>query len=572
VKSIQALHINKLNKLKKNLSKQNFKWILVSKSYESRKKCAQYLKNESKIDFAEILHKVSYEKRAEFLSTIEELSLQNNNKLWWLSNLSYNSPLTSNLFWQFCCIYSLKQIINEYEEDIVILSDDENLLNSIKDNFNLDDKETRSWSKIIKSICINNLKTYSHFFTFLFRSILLFVLNAAVRKIKRVNNEYFDKFYYANTIRFTWIEKRSFKTGIFEDVYLPNLEKFQSSSEKILTLTLPLIDINLIGAIYNSKEILPIIKLFDIRILVRCLCNAYRFNICLDHHKSEIDLKILLKSEIYSNRYLLLYPLLHYELVKKFLKKSSSLKTIIYPFENQPFERALIYAKNEINVDIKLIGYQHASIPLNLLNYFISPSLAGIIPTPDTIITNSLYNKKLLEESGWRCELVNGGNLRVSYPKISSTIENSIKVLVVLSYDLSSSLNFLENLILLYDPKYHYLIKPHPDFSEKVIRAYIKDFPYNFEFINTPLSETFSSVRKVIHNGTSSNIECLASGLTVYKFLDDSIDLDPLLNTGITQISLFAGKKFDLSTEIKYQPDIENFLESPNLDVWQKYI
>lgn len=569
---MQLVNINSIKKIKKT-DASKFNWICFSRNFDTKEKCQSILPNEKRIDTAQIFQDVCLKKRNEYLDIIGALGKNNDNELWWMSNISYNSPLTSDLFWKYCCIYSLKRIVKN-NNNLLIISDDEDLLDCIRINFNLSKKQNISDRiNFFLKKRIYKCQIHLYFVFFIFKAISLYIFDIFKRKTKKISIDYNNRFYKAKIIRITWVEKRSFKNGQFKDVYLNDLENYQSTPEKILTLTLPLINKGLLNNIYDSNEILPLIGFLDSKILIKSILKAYRFKVNLvNNHNNEINIDNLIENEVPKNRYLLFHPILFNELFTKFLRKTTLLEKIVFPFENQPYDKAIVIAKNNIHPHIKIIAHQHTSIPVNLLNYFISPLISKIIPTPDIIIATNNYNKQLLSDTGWRCLIENGGNLRVSFPKKVSAPIDSFKVLVVLSYDLNCSLSFLEYLKTFADIRYQYLIKPHPDFPEKVIRKFIPIFPDNFEFTTKNISESFHIVNKAFLNGTSSSIECLSAGLTVYKFIDDNIDLDPLLNTNLVQIPLYSGKKMNLDQTISFQDGILNFLEPPRPEIWGKYI
>lgn len=91
-------------------------------------------------------------------------------------------------------------------------------------------------------------------------------------------------------------------------------------------------------------------------------------------------------------------------------------KCIIYPFENQPWEKLLCLAWRECAPHVRLIGYQHTSVQRMLLPFFFGEGEIDAAPLPDQIVTKGAVNLELLKEGGFpTSKLASRGALRYEY-------------------------------------------------------------------------------------------------------------------------------------------------------------
>lgn len=151
-----------------------------------------------------------------------------------------------------------------------------------------------------------------------------------------------------------------------------------------------------------------------------------------------------------------------YRKLAKHLKKDV---TLFYPFENQHWEKMLCAALNGVN----LIGYQHASLPINEL-YYQTSRFETKQPLPKMILSSGKkwlevlgehYDKKMLQE---------GGALRYAYlferDVAASGEKDSHAIVIALSINVSAAVSLQRNLLELLEKSLLtdkvIKIKPHP--------------------------------------------------------------------------------------------------------------
>jgi len=86
---------------------------------------------------------------------------------------------------------------------------------------------------------------------------------------------------------------------------------------------------------------------------------------------------------------------------------------VVYPFENQPWEKLLCLAVRQEIPTAHLVGYQHAALSPLWLNYFFGQAEVGHAPVPDVVVTSGPMGRRLLIEGGFPAERVwQGGTFR----------------------------------------------------------------------------------------------------------------------------------------------------------------
>jgi hypothetical protein len=215
----------------------------------------------------------------------------------------------------------------------------------------------------------------------------------------------------------TWIEDRSFKgeDNHFHDPYLGNLSDYYSRMGlKVFSIAMPFLPIHLFKKAYSSKEIIPssyFVKLPDIlKLLFKTLFFRWRKDIPIS---SGLDLTPLINYEMLIEKGNFCYVLLHYLIwLKLFKDPEISCLALIYPFENQPWDKMMILAKRQTKNKCKAIGYQHTTIPHLDLKYFLGKNNSDVCAQPDIIVSNGQYWEAVLKNAGFICPIKNGGSLR----------------------------------------------------------------------------------------------------------------------------------------------------------------
>jgi surface carbohydrate biosynthesis protein (TIGR04326 family) len=225
-------------------------------------------------------------------------------------------------------------------------------------------------------------------------------------------------------------------------------------------------------------------------------------------------------------------------------------KCLIYPFENQPWEKLFCLAWREQAPDVTLIGYQHSWVPSLLLPYALGATERETLPLPDRIVTNSPFNHRALITGGFpEAKLVNGGALRHEYlhavtndtPRNASQATPSSgrqprMVLVVFPLHEAYANGLLTDLLEefrapltvegLTEPV-RFLVKLHPSLPLNRFYRHSLALPPWIILSDQPTREGLAQADLLLYAGpTSTWWEAALSGVPVVKYQPDLLDID----------------------------------------------
>ncbi|CAG0969652.1 MAG: hypothetical protein OIN86_14205 [Candidatus Methanoperedens sp.] len=205
-------------------------------------------------------------------------------------------------------------------------------------------------------------------------------------------------------------------------------------------------------------------------------------------------------------------------------------KTILFPYENQTWEKMYPYVKDILKSDTKITGYQHTGVSYKLLNYFPSKIEKHLPIFPDKIATvGIIINNLLLEQANYPSEIVVGGALRFKkhFLKSKSNIEISYpnkkinkKIVYAFSYDLKKYNGILNLLIDIFgNTEINVLLKFHPDYIEcDILKSFKKELPKNFMAYGAfKWDEIFPIVDLVLYDDNSIAFEGMIHGVKTFS-------------------------------------------------------
>ncbi len=240
---------------------------------------------------------------------------------------------------------------------------------------------------------------------------------------------------------------------------------------------------------------------------------------------------------------------LAWEILRSLVKTLPRQEMGLYLWENQLWERALIFAWEKSGHG-KLLGFQHSTLRFLDLRFFEDPRSYGLgeaaPPIPQTLVVNGAGALKLMQEVGYPNpkmtvaeavrylylqKLAPGERLSVINEKISDN--NSL--LVVTGYlpdETAAQLRLLSQAASRcgLNGYERILVKPHPDCPVNAILQ--KEAPdLKVEIVQEPLNSLWPKAKLVfVANSTSAAIEAALLGLPVLvHVVEDSFNFSPLL-------------------------------------------
>ncbi len=550
------------------LSSGEWKWVFMGTDPFLKDSIQKDLSDEYNYSFAEELQKICCEKKQLFLDSLAEYFYYQETPFVHATNAAYKNPLTSDLFLDFCFFSLISKWVIEKKEKMIIFVENPLLIKTCL--LALDDKNCEVRFRKRYFFMSKTTSLFSSYFRLIHKFLLSLILWVYNRVFCNHHYTQMDiKLRQAQMLLFTWVEDRSFQKDEFVDPYIGKLKEYYNEMGlNSLFLTLPLLPFNLLKKSYQSREVFPSINLLSFRDFFSVFTStlSFKWKKIQGTHSFSI-FEPLFASEKKWDRQDMFLALLHYKAcIRLFSLQDLHFKHVIYPFENQPWDKMMILAIKRSEKKCTTIGYQHTTIPSLMLNYFLGKNDTETQPQPDIIVSNGKHWRQVLETSGFSSQIRNGGSLR--YVSVEDCVFHNEKftlfsevrkknILVLLSYSILYSIDLMFFLLRNNDKDKNFLIKPHPNFPESTIRKSFPELPGNFTFIQSTMSECTSMVSFAIHTGTTAAVECMMAGIKVIKYLPERVDLDPLLELGLKQSMVTSARGLVLDETIR-----ENIIDS----------
>lgn len=209
-------------------------------------------------------------------------------------------------------------------------------------------------------------------------------------------------------------------------------------------------------------------------------------------------------------------------------------ESLHYPFENRAWERMLILAFRESVPGAPVVGYQHASLTPNHLNFVLGAGEAELLPLPDRIATMGEVTRETMLKRGrfpsglleTSCALRQAA---ASAPRTGPGA--SRRVLVTLATGVAqyaAALRLLDEAFSGGGPEIR--LRPHPEFP--LAAGLALSGPVRFAFSDDagrPLEEALAWADVVVYVSSTLGFEAARLGIPVVRLtLDDFLSTDPL--------------------------------------------
>ncbi|MBI4353714.1 MAG: hypothetical protein HY595_00610 [Candidatus Omnitrophica bacterium] len=286
----------------------------------------------------------------------------------------------------------------------------------------------------------------------------------------------------------------------------------------------------------------------------------------------------------------------------------ASVRCVIYPFEDQPWEKLLCLAWRERAPHVKLVGYQHSWVPPLLLPYTLGRGAEEITPLPDQIVASSVFNLEQLKIGGYPlARLVNGGALRHEYlhTKLEELIQQRVArygrnrataprtVLVTFPISRPHASRLLADLSeafrqpLMSESKaggsVRFLLKFHPALPLTHLVPYGFALPSWMKMTELSMPRLLPDVDLLLYVGpTSSWWEAFLCGVPVLKYRADLVDIDagqepeampvPVCNGASLRASVEATLKAGTPVRPVAAALVERMYGSVDEEVWTSLI
>ena len=540
---IIVLHARDVKRALTKVANRPFAWLYLGQDISQREDISQVLGKGKRHLIGDLLQKVAHHEKQPFLDFIAELGLQQKNKPhWWASSIAYKSPLASDFFLLWCYVAMFEKVCLEEkwdgEKPLLVFVEDRWLYRHLWKRCKENGSSLSFLSR--KSILPELFKLIAWGIAvrgyFLLRTVWQRWQAKGAGSKKKVLNLASGE---DNIYIYSWVRDRFFKeNGEFESPYFGRLPRFMNDNGRnVVYITQSFLTPTLKRRCLNQGDFKFIFldDYINLWSIVRSSLSIFSIS-----SFAGSPLKNLLLREIAREFPSFPVNILQYVAFRRCLKEIKQERTtIIYPFENQPWDKMLCMVAEESDKDIKLIGYQHSMVSLLLLNYFLGAGESSIMPLPDCIVTSGEYTLNLLKNAGYgETELVNGGTLRYEYlykteKRLIKKDETSEVVLVAMAY----SRNLTEELLIslfnafidLTKEEIRFVVKFHPEVPLESLKIKLPFWPAHFQKTYKPISEVLKEVDLVIYSSSTVGLETLFYGVPVVRYRSKHIiDLDPL--------------------------------------------
>ena len=470
----------------------------------------------------------------EFNKFIEELLALNKNIFLVISHplLSRNNYLSS-FYEDFCFLKLVIEIFNNNEKLIIKLTSYRQLLlfkRFFKKKTNIEYEYPKP--NILKNIFRQLIVFFKMFVYLLYMKIISFFIYENKNKtLSLISINLIDSMFLDNN---------------FKDRYYNGIDK-EIENKQIFFYPIFLIKKNILKKIkiinktkYKIIYTFKYIKLLDILKIQFYFLNFLKINLeCKNSYFKDYLHFCFFEKLIDSNTYL---SFINYYSIKSLYISKFTINQMIVWYENQPLEKALIFALNKYYPQCLLKGYKSYFVDNNF-HFYLRPTNYEYLNNyvPKSILSVSYDDQKDLIKYCEHIKISAGPLLRFNNLLNRKTIckKNNYKILVSLPIHLDESIFILKliNKISKIDKNYFFLVKPHPFLKLNLLTNYLK--LSNVILTDKSNEDLFYECFSIISNTSSIILEAFLAGLDVvvstYKriiiqnpihFLDESYYLE----------------------------------------------
>ena len=507
-----------------------------------------------RIEIGGRLQEIAQSLRQPYIDYIGKLSITNNSLLWWASCLSDKNPWFSKTFLYACYVKLCQAIVNlSGEENLVLVGENKAIREGIAENIkSLPHYEIQHINTPVRDSVVifdDTFKSIRSKVYFFFLTIYKMTLARRYRLKLIPNSQTRER--GGLVVLHNWVDARSFSDkGEYRDSYFGQLARHLSRKGKNVVIIPHILYTVKYLKIYRKtlkklEQSLGNFLLPESFLTLSDVLRVYRKTLPNSQEKwiypvfEGIHLAGIISADLrtYRERTDLTYNLLLYEAIKRWRQAGIPIESFIYPYESQTWEKACCLALRKYYPTTKIIGYQHATVPGMLLNYFFSKEELPVLPFPDKVITTGKYTEKLFKESGYDpAKVICGGAIRYIglMNKKSLPARKDITkpiILVTPSIDINETVELVRKVIKAFGDKKQYkiVLKFHPDRPYGVVAKGIGSLPEYFIVSDKPIGDLLPESNLLLYSSSATSIEAIALGVPILHIKSDfTIDRDNL--------------------------------------------
>lgn len=571
---------NSLDYLEKHFAgnAQNGAFIILSENEKTRA-AERYLSGLSltKITKRELSGRYGEPFKKDFSKSLYGLNTVNSSAQWWAMDFTSKNPLLSTLFENSFYSAAIAELLNDIAEGaaLVVISNNRDIL-----------KQLFLWGRasgVEVTGAINaqiDLKESFKIYTPI--GIINIFFKIAVRKL--LSNFLLGKMAarrpYTSVIVSQFVDRSIGKDGLYRDAFFGGLKEVLGKKGKAVTIGY--VNCRFSRFIYavksakQNRDIYPFEHFVAWKGMLEILLLSVKKYFTLPTAKGSykifnVDLSYILKKEI--SKSISSGQFFSNMAIFKAVRSFSSIidaAVFYYPFENRSWEKMVILAARDASKNIKLVGYQHAAITPNHLNFYLEEGEYYKIPSPDEIITMGYVTRDLMIKSFHFPEdrVSAGCALRQKLPEHIPGSKSELKVkrlLVALASSIDEYvrvLQFLDSALRGVD-RFTVIIRPHPAVSLDQATRIFRPRNLKYELDRLPLYDSLKESDAVLYVSSTVSLEAISLGIPVICLdLYDILSSDPLFGISYLKWSCKDPERLISLLDDMSKIDLKRFLDA----------
>jgi surface carbohydrate biosynthesis protein (TIGR04326 family) len=424
-------HVSEVHAI--SAQQRGLEWLFLGRDYRGKREWERNLGAERRLNYKRHLTKVSYELRNEYIGWISELGRPFWNQWeWWISRLATRSNAISPLYLYVCYLEILRSVLTNRGEDLVVVSESWELLESIENTFsdvvvcvkpNPVRKSVYGKVHVTKHACMFCL-SWSKF-------ILLTSLELVLARLSRSGRVNETPFRNNHAVIHTCIDDFAAETAAeFKDRYYPGLKEYLESAGIAVSTLIWLCNVKLARkyALFkwfrarSESFLIPhdYMSIFDLLKVFETIVKSGNFALNSAVKFRGLDISPLVQNEQRLQRRNTggAYFVLQKFMIRRWREIGYSLALYFDTWELKHCEVPAIHAIRENFPSCRVASYQHGALVPKLLfaNYKTTSEEFSHAIHGDFLIANSGATKRYLTSEGFpETSITVGPALRYAY-------------------------------------------------------------------------------------------------------------------------------------------------------------
>lgn len=530
------------------LNGKRFRWAYLGQSIVEFLRAKKNFDNWGQyIDTADDFQRTGEELRSEYLTFLYSIGQEINTLKWWITSLAHRNGAIDKTFHRACYLkVALGLIVNCGDLGPLVLVTDHTTARAIQANISKKTEPTIHLQGYPRTSWLtrysNAIKMGAHRTYYIFReSYRVFQAKMFAPPIQFTEE--------STTLIFAWITPENLKHGQdFHKYYYGDLaNKLDLHGERVAIVPIILREVpyhQTLSLMRGTRlpTLVPhsFVGIWELLRAVIYSSSKIPLPTALPR-LSDMDVSRLVEEDL-TQHWIgngAADALLMSAMVRTWAKQRVPIRRIIYIFENQPYERALIHQMRRSYPDVTLVAYQHVGVAPMRLQVQMAPGGEPEAPQPDFTFTIGDHNARLLLANGHCQERVKlsgalqmEGLSRLRAHSRDALPQYEVQILIALSFNLEEAAELAEMATTLYEPgsSAKIILKCHPVLPfQKISEDTGIQLPKNVQISEEPLIELMQRCSLMVYTSTTSCIQALALGIPVVHFKTHfGFDLDPL--------------------------------------------